>query len=116
MNKKEQARKRRKFSIRKKISGTAACPRISVFRSNKHLYAQVINDIEGVTLAQVSSLEKDFADLRNTCENATKLGEALGERMKEKGIETAVFDRNGYLYHGLVKALADGVRKTGIQF
>ncbi len=116
MNKKEQARKRRKFSIRKKISGTAGCPRISVFRSNKHLYAQVINDIEGVTLAQVSSLEKEFAGLRNTCENAAKLGEVLGARMKEKGIETAVFDRNGYLYHGLVKALADGVRKTGIQF
>ena len=107
---------RRKRHIRKKITGTAMKPRMSVFKSNKHLYVQVIDDSNGSTLAAASDIEKDMKDLRPTVENASKIGEAIGKRLKEKKIETIVFDRNGFLYHGIVKALADGVRKTGIKF
>ena len=107
---------RRKRHIRKKITGTALKPRMSVFKSNKHIYVQAIDDSTGSTLAAASDLEKDFKDLRPTVENASKIGEVIGNRLKEKKIETIVFDRNGFPYHGVVKALADGVRKTGIKF
>ena len=89
---------------------------MTVTRSNKNLFVQVINDDEGKTLASISTMEKEFASLKPTTEGAAKLGEALGARLKDKNITTIVFDRNGYLYHGVVKALAEGTRAAGIQF
>ena len=109
-------RKRRKMSIRRKISGTPECPRLSVFKSNKHLYAQVIDDTEGRTLVAVSSRAGDTKGLKPTVADGAKLGEVLGTQMKEAKIEKAVFDRNGHLFHGVVKAVADGARKAGISF
>ncbi len=116
LNDKQRKRLHRKVHIRKSIYGTAARPRMTVFRSGKNLYVQVINDDEGKTLASISTLEKDFAALKCNIDGATKLGEALGARLKEKNITTVVFDRNGYLYHGVVKALADATRAAGIVF
>lgn len=113
---KRRKREHRKIHIRKSVHGTAERPRMTVTRSNKNLYVQVINDDEGKTLASISTLEKEFEKLRPTVENATKLGEAFGERLKDRKIAKVVFDRNGYLYHGVVKALADGTRKAGIEF
>ena len=89
---------------------------MTVTRSNCNLYVQVIDDDEGKTLASISTLEKDFAALKSNIDGAAKLGEAFGARLKEKKITTVVFDRNGYLYHGVIKALADGTRKAGIIF
>lgn len=106
---------RRKTRVRAKISGTAARPRISVFKSNKHLYAQVIDDVAGHTLAAVANIG-DFKSLKVTVADAEKLGQALGEKLKTLNITTAVFDRNGNQYHGVIKALADGTRKAGIAF
>ena len=113
---KRKRRKRRKMSIRRKISGTPECPRLSVFKSNKHLYAQVIDDTEGRTLVAVSSRAGDTKGLKPTVADGAKLGEVLGKQMKEAKIEKAVFDRNGHLFHGVVKAVADGARKAGISF
>lgn len=116
LNDKDRRRLKRKVHIRKNLHGTAARPRMTVTRSNCNLYVQVIDDEAGKTLASISTLEKDFAALKPNIEGATKLGEAMGQRLKEKEITTVVFDRNGYLYHGVVKALADGARKAGIVF
>ena len=116
LNDKARKRLHRRVHIRKSIYGTAARPRLTVARSNCNLYAQVIDDDEGKTLASISTLEKEFAGMKPTVENAAKLGEALGKRLQDKKITTVVFDRNGYLYHGVVKALADGTRKAGIIF
>ena len=102
-----------KFRIRKKVVGTAERPRLSVFRSNKQIYAQVINDKAGVTLAAASSL--GFEKMNKT-EQAKKVGLLVAERAKAAGIEAVVFDRNGYLYHGRVESLADGARKGGLNF
>ena len=102
-----------KFRIRKKIVGTAERPRLSVFRSNKHIYAQVINDKAGVTLAAASSL--GFEKMNKT-EQAKKVGLLLAEKAKAAGVESVVFDRNGYLYHGRVQSLADGAREGGLNF
>ena len=102
-----------KFRIRKKIVGTAERPRLSVFRSNKQIYAQVINDQAGVTLAAASSL--GFEKMNKT-EQAKKVGLLLAEKAKAAGVESVVFDRNGYLYHGRVKELADAARKGGLKF
>jgi large subunit ribosomal protein L18 len=113
---KERRRHARKVHIRKRISGTAECPRLSVFRSNKVLSVQVIDDVKGVTLASASTLEKDLKNFKNTVEGGAQLGEIAGKRLIEKGIKTVVFDRNGYLYHGRVKAIAESVRKAGIAF
>ena len=107
---------RRKRHIRKKISGTSECPRMTVFRSNKNIYVQVIDDTTGKTVASVSSMEKDFNNLRNNVENAVKLGTVIGDRLKKLSIEKVVFDRNGYMYHGIVKAIAESARKSGIRF
>lgn len=112
---KRQRRKRRKMSIRRKIAGTAERPRMSVFKSNKHLYVQVIDDSVGQTLLSVSSRAGDTKGLKPTVADGEKLGQALGARMKEKEITEVVFDRNGHLYHGVVKAVADGARKAGIK-
>ena len=116
LNDKARKRLHRKIHIRKTVYGTAERPRMTVTRSNKNLFVQVINDDEGKTLASISTLEKEFVSLRSNIDGATKLGEALGKRLQEKKITTVVFDRNGYLYHGVVKALADATRKAGIVF
>ena len=116
LNDKDRKRLHRKIHIRKQIYGTAARPRMTVTRSNTNLYVQVIDDDEGKTLASISTLEKDFVNLKANVEGATKLGEAFGKRLAEKNITTVVFDRNGYLYHGVVKALADATRSAGIKF
>jgi len=113
---KDRKRLKRKVHIRKRIVGTAARPRMSVFKSNRSLYIQVIDDSVGNTLVSASSLEKDLKDIAKNIEGAGKLGEIMGKRLLEKNITTVVFDRNGYLYHGVVKAIADGARKAGIQF
>ena len=102
-----------KFRIRKKIVGTAERPRLSVFRSNKQIYAQVINDKAGVTLAAASSL--GFEKMNKT-EQAKKVGLLLAVKAKAAGVESVVFDRNGYLYHGRVQSLADGAREGGLNF
>lgn len=113
---KDRKRLKRKIHIRKCISGTAERPRMSVFRSNRSLYIQVIDDTVGKTIASASTLEKDLKDIKRNVEGAEKLGEIMGKKLLEKNITTVVFDRNGYLYHGIVKAMADGARKAGIQF
>ena len=102
-----------KFRIRKKVDGTAERPSLSVFRSNKQIYAQVINDKAGVTLAAASSL--GFEKMNKT-EQAKKVGLLLAEKAKAAGVESVVFDRNGYLYHGRVQSLADGAREGGLNF
>ncbi len=113
---KNHRRDKRKAHIRKRVSGTFEKPRVSVFRSNLHLYAQVIDDTKGVTICNISGVEKEYAALRNNVENAKKLGLELGKRMSSKNIKTCVFDRNGYKYHGIVKSFADGIREAGIEF
>lgn len=115
MGEKDRKRLKRKIHIRKRISGTAERPRMSVVRSNKSLSIQIIDDVKGHTLASASTLEKDLRNIKRNVEGAGQLGEIMGKRLLEKNISTVVFDRNGYLYHGLVKAMADGARKAGIQ-
>lgn len=116
LNDKDRKRLHRKVHIRKTVYGTADRPRMTVTRSNKNLSVQVINDDEGTTLASISTLEKEFEALKPNVDGAKKLGEAFGARLKDKKITKVVFDRNGYLYHGVVKALADGTRSAGIEF
>jgi large subunit ribosomal protein L18 len=113
---KDRKRLKRKVHIRKRISGTAERPRMTVFRSNRSLSVQIIDDTKGSTLASASTLEKDLRAVKVTKEGAGQLGEIMGKRLLEKDIKTVVFDRNGYLYHGVIKALADGTRKAGVQF
>ena len=110
------ARKKRHVRVRGKISGTAECPRLNVYRSLSNIYAQLIDDVAGVTLAQASSVEKDFAQYGGNVEAAKAVGKKLAERATEKGIKECVFDRGGYVYHGRVQALADGARDGGLEF
>ncbi len=105
-----------KFRIRKKISGTASCPRLSVFRSNKDIYAQLIDDQTGVTLAAANSRNKSMTTTGTKTEKSKAVGLAIAEAAKAKGIEACVFDRGGNLYHGRVKALAEGAREGGLKF
>jgi large subunit ribosomal protein L18 len=107
-------RKRIQRRVRKKVSGTAARPRLSVFRSNNYIYAQLIDDTAGVTFAQASSFEAAVAQEGTKAEQAAAVGKLIAERAKVAGIEKAVFDRSGYLYHGRVKSLADGAREGGL--
>lgn len=111
-----KARARRHARVRAKVSGTAACPRLNVFRSAKHIYAQVIDDVNGTTLCAASSMEKGFEGNGGNVEGAKKVGEMLASACKEKGIEEVVFDRGGYVYHGRVQALAEGAREGGLKF
>ena len=111
-----KARQKRHLRVRNKIAGTADCPRLSVFRSSKHIYAQIIDDNAGVTLVSASSMEKGFEGSGSNKEAARKVGEMVGKRAVEKGIETVVFDRGGYLYHGRVQELAEGARESGLKF
>ncbi len=115
---KRERRIRIRRRIRKKISGTSEIPRMSVFRSNKHIYVQLIDDISANTLVSASSADKDLADKINgkKSEIAAMVGKKIAEKAKEKNISTIVFDRSGYLYHGRVKALADAARKEGLKF
>jgi large subunit ribosomal protein L18 len=111
---KEEKRRKIKFRIRNKISGSPSRPRLSVFRSNKGIYAQVIDDLNGKTLAAASS--KNVTTPGNKCLVASEVGKLVAERAKGAGVESVVFDRGGYLYHGRVKALADGAREGGLIF
>ena len=101
---------------RGKISGTAERPRLSVFRSENHIYAQIIDDVAGSTLVSASTVEKSFEGNGGNCEAAKKVGAAIAERALKKGIEDVVFDRGGYIYHGRVMALAEGAREGGLKF
>ena len=112
---KNEARLRRHRRVRGKISGTASCPRLDVFRSNAHIYAQIIDDVAGVTLASASSVDKDFEGNGSNIEAAKKVGLAIAKAAKAKGIEKVVFDRGGYIYHGRVKAVAEGAREGGLE-
>jgi large subunit ribosomal protein L18 len=118
-NKKEAARSKRKLRVRKKVFGTSIRPRLSVFKSAKHIYAQIIDDTVGNTLVASASTEKaiqEEKDLNGKCAVAKAVGALVGKRAKDKGIEKVVFDRNGYLYHGRVKAISDGAREAGLNF
>ena len=116
LSKKFQLRQRRKVRVRAKVSGTADRPRLSVYRSPKHIYAQVIDDLSGKTLVSVSSFKKKGAGERADVEKCAELGKTLAARCKEKSINVIVFDKNGYAYHGRIKALADGAREGGLTF
>jgi len=109
-------RQRIKYRIRKKLSGSEARPRMTVYRSNKQIYVQLVDDVTGNTLASASSKEKEIASQKvNKIDQAKLVGKRIAEIAKEKGIETVVFDRNGYLYHGRVKNLADAARESGLK-
>ena len=113
---KKAMRMKRHIRVRGKVSGTPERPRLNVFRSNANIYAQIIDDVNGVTLVSASTLEKNFEGATGNAEAAKKVGAALAERAKAKGIEQVVFDRGGYVYHGRVAALAEGAREGGLQF
>jgi len=110
------ARRHRHFRVRKKVHGSATRPRLAVFRSNRYIYAQIIDDDQGVTVASASSREGSFAGKTLTVETATEVGKLVGARAKDAGIDEIVFDRGGFAYHGRVKALADGARTAGLKF
>jgi large subunit ribosomal protein L18 len=114
----DKLRKRgqRRLHIRKTLSGTPEMPRMTVFKSNRYMYVQVIDDVAGATLAYASTLEESCKGFKRNLEGAGKLGEEIGKRLKDKNVASVVFDRNGYKYHGIVKAIADGARKAGIAF
>ena len=119
LNLKTKARLKRKKRIRKHLAGTQERPRLSVFRSSKHIYAQVIDDTHGQTLVAASSLDKivkEHSKFENKVALASFVGKLLGERAVEKGINKVVFDRNGFLYHGRVKAVSNGAREAGLDF
>lgn len=113
---KNKSRLRRHKRVRAKIKGTAECPRLNVFRSSMHIYAQIIDDVKGVTLAAASSAVKGFEGKGGNCEAAKKVGLAIAEKAKAAGITDVVFDRGGYVYHGRVAALAEGAREGGLNF
>ena len=113
---KNAQRLKRHIRVRGKISGTPERPRLAVFRSNANIYAQIIDDVNGVTLASASTLDKEFEGATGNCEAANKVGKLLAERAAAKGIKVVVFDRGGYVYHGRVAALADGAREGGLEF
>ena len=107
---------RRHKRVRRKISGTAECPRLCVFRSNSNLYVQVIDDVQGKTLVQASTLDKEIKNKKANTEAAKEVGALIAKRAIEKKIDTVVFDRGGYIYHGVVKQLAESAREGGLKF
>ncbi|NMM55395.1 50S ribosomal protein L18 [Paenibacillus aquistagni] len=116
---KNKARLKRHLRVRKKIEGTTARPRLNVFRSAKHIYAQVIDDANGVTLVAASTMDKELRDQvgnGGNVEAARKVGELIAKRAKDAGVSVVVFDRGGYLYHGRIQALADAAREAGLEF
>jgi large subunit ribosomal protein L18 len=117
MNNKTSARQKIRYRIRKKVSGSASLPRLSVFRSNADIYAQLIDDSNGVTIAAASSRQKDIAAQKSPKISKSKMvGEAIAKKAIELGMKKVVFDRSGYVYHGRVKAVADGAREGGLDF
>jgi large subunit ribosomal protein L18 len=116
LEEKTRKRSKRRQSIRKKISGTSEKPRLTVYKSNRYTYIQAIDDTSGRTIAAASNLEKDQRSIKNLAADLEKLGLLIGQRLLAKNVQSVVFDRNGYRYHGKVKALADGARKAGIKF
>jgi large subunit ribosomal protein L18 len=112
---KYRRKKQRKLRVRKKVFGTADRPRLSIYKSNRYLYIQAIDDNAGRTVAALSSAAGEAHGLKQTVEDATKFGEMFGKKLQEQKIAEAVFDRNGNIYHGVVKAVADGTRKSGIR-
>lgn len=116
---KNKARKKRHLRVRNKIQGTSQRPRLNVFRSEKHIYCQLIDDTKGVTIASASTLDKELKDQvtnGGTTESAALVGQLIAKRAKENGINKVVFDRGGYIFHGRVKALADASREAGLEF
>jgi large subunit ribosomal protein L18 len=114
---KQDRRRRIKYRIRKRLSGTSERPRMTVYRSNKQIYVQLVDDVKGVTILSSSSKEKEIADQKvNKIDQARLVGKRIAEIASEKGIKEVVFDRNGYLYHGRVKSLADAARENGLKF
>ena len=113
---KNAMRLKRHVRVRGKVSGTPERPRLNVFRSNANIYAQIIDDVNGVTLVAANTLEKEFEGTTGNCEAAKKVGVVLAERAKAKGINVVVFDRGGYIFHGRVAALAEGAREAGLEF
>ncbi|MFX3618255.1 MAG: 50S ribosomal protein L18 [Sporolactobacillus sp.] len=114
---KNAIRQKRHLHVRHRISGTSERPRLNVFRSSKNIYAQLVDDVKGVTLVSSSSLDKAFdMGKGSNVEAAKKVGEMIGQRAIEKGIDTVVFDRSGYLYHGRIQAVAEGAREAGLKF
>ncbi|MBV9411105.1 MAG: 50S ribosomal protein L18 [Acidimicrobiia bacterium] len=114
---KQASRRRRHYRVRKRVTGTAERPRLAVFRSNKHISAQVIDDVSGRTVAAASSVEKDLrSGAGGNRDTAKKVGQLLGERAKAAGVSKVVFDRGGFLYHGRVASLADAAREAGLEF
>ncbi len=111
-----KARKKRHKRVRGKISGTAECPRLDVYRSLSNIYVQLIDDVRGVTLAQASTVEKEFTQYGGNVEAAKEVGKKIAERAKAAGIEKCVFDRGGYVYHGRVAAVAESAREGGLKF
>ena len=113
---KNQVRKKRHARVRAKVSGTTQRPRLNVYRSNKHIYAEVIDDIQGVTLVSASTMETGFEGTASNIEAAKKIGETIAKKAADKNIKAVVFDRGGYLYHGRVQALAEAARENGLEF
>ena len=109
-------RARRHIRVRRKINGTAECPRLCMFRSNTAIYAQIIDDVKATTIVSASSLEKEVKTKHSNCEAAIEVGTLIAKRATEKGIKDVVFDRSGYVYHGVVKALAEAAREGGLNF
>lgn len=113
---KTASRERRHVRVRRKVTGTSQRPRLSVYRSEKNIYAQIIDDTKGITLVAASSLDKEFEGMGWNIEAAKKVGEAVAKKAKDAGIDKVVFDRGGYIYHGRVQALADAAREAGLEF
>jgi len=113
---KRAKRARRKAHIRKRLFGTAERPRMTVYRSARYIYIQAIDDTRGRTLASASNREKELARIKNGVAGGAELGQVIGRRLQEKNIAAVVFDRNGYAYHGVVQAIAEGARKAGLRF
>ena len=114
---KNKVRLKRHARVRTKLSGTAEKPSLNVYRSNKHIYAQIIDDVKGVTLAQASTQDKEIANAESSkVELSAKVGETIAKKASDKGVSTIVFDRGGYLFHGRIKALADAARENGLEF
>lgn len=109
-------RERRHRRVRRKLSGTAECPRLCVYRSNNNIYAQVIDDVKGVTIVSASTLDKAVKTKKSNKEAAKEVGTLIAKRAVEKNIKTVVFDRGGYIYHGIIKELAEAAREAGLEF
>ena len=116
MKTRDEARVRRHFRVRRRVTGTGARPRLAVFRSNRYIYAQIIDDVTGRTLAAASSQEKDLRERTLTVGTATEVGKLIANRSKAAGVTAVVFDRGGFAYHGRLKALADAAREGGLKF